>query len=80
VVCVVAAGAAVAFLLTSQPGDVSHPGRRVHRHAGHEPTSTQREPKATEHPMDDGFAWPTTATTRRARATCRSRRRCARRS
>ena len=58
VVCVVAGGAAVAFLTTSQPGDVSNPDVEFTDTQATEPTSTQREPKATEHPMDDGFAWP----------------------
>jgi outer membrane protein assembly factor BamB len=58
VICVVAAGAAVAFLTTSQPGDVSHPDVEFTETQATEPASTQREPKATEHPMDDGFAWP----------------------
>ena len=58
VVCVVAAGAAVAFLMASQPGDVSNPDVEFTDTQATSPTSTQREPKATEHPMDDGFAWP----------------------
>ncbi len=58
VICVVAAGAAVAILLTSQPGDVSNPDVEFTDTQATSPSSTQREPKATEHPMDDGFAWP----------------------
>jgi outer membrane protein assembly factor BamB len=58
VVCVVAAGVAVALLLTSQPGDVSHPDVEFTDTQPSTPTTTQREPKATEHPMDDDFAWP----------------------
>ena len=52
VCCVVAAGAAVAILVTSQPGDVSNPGRRVHRHAGHEPD--QHRARAEAHRSPDG--------------------------
>jgi outer membrane protein assembly factor BamB len=57
-VCVVAAGAVVAILLTSQPGDVSHPDVEFTDTQPSTPGTTQREPKATEHPMDDRFAWP----------------------
>ena len=58
VLCVVAAGAAVAYLTMSQPGNVSHPDVEFTDTQDTGPTSTQRKPKATEHPMDDGFAWP----------------------
>jgi outer membrane protein assembly factor BamB len=58
VICVVAAGAAFAYLTTSQPGDVSNPDVEFTDTQDTATTSTQREPKATEHPMDDGFAWP----------------------
>jgi len=57
VCCVVAAGAAVAILLTSQPGDVSHPNVEFTATQATTPPSAQRKPNAT-HPMDDGFAWP----------------------
>ncbi len=56
--CVVAAGVAAAFLLTSQPGDVSHPDVEFTDTQPSTPATTQREPKAGKHPMDDGFAWP----------------------
>jgi outer membrane protein assembly factor BamB len=58
VLCVVAAGAAVAILMTSQPGDVSNPDVEFTDTQATSPTSTQRKPKATDHPMDDRFAWP----------------------
>jgi outer membrane protein assembly factor BamB len=58
VCCVVAAGAAVAILLTSQPGDVSHPDVEFTDTQAANTTSTEHKPKATDHPMDDGFAWP----------------------
>jgi outer membrane protein assembly factor BamB len=58
VCCVVAAGAAVAILMASQPGDVSNPDVEFTDTQATSPTSTQREPKATDHPMDDHFAWP----------------------
>ena len=58
VCCAVAAGAAVAILLTSQPGDVSHPDVEFTDTQATSPTSTEHKPKATDHPMDDGFAWP----------------------
>jgi len=58
VLCVVAAGAAVAYLTASQPGNVSHPDVEFTETQDTGTTSTQRKPKATEHPMDDGFAWP----------------------
>ena len=58
VCCVVAAGAAVAILVTSQPGDVSHPDVEFTDTQATSPTSTEHKPKATDHPMDDGFAWP----------------------
>ena len=58
VLCVVAAGAAVAYLTMSQPGNVSHPDVEFTDTQDTGTTSTQRKPKATEHPMDDGFAWP----------------------
>jgi outer membrane protein assembly factor BamB len=57
VICVVAAGAAVAILVTSQPGDVSHPNVEFTDTQPTSPASTQRKPNAS-HPMDDGFAWP----------------------
>jgi outer membrane protein assembly factor BamB len=57
-VCVAAAGVAAAILLTSQPGDVSHPDVEFTDTQPSTPGTTQREPKATEHPMDDHFAWP----------------------
>jgi outer membrane protein assembly factor BamB len=57
VLCVVAAGAAAAILLTSQPGDVSHPNVEFTDTQATTPKSAQRKPNAT-HPMDDGFAWP----------------------
>jgi outer membrane protein assembly factor BamB len=57
-VCVVAAGAAAAILLTSRPGDVSHPDVEFTATQSSAPETTQREPKPTEHPMDDHFAWP----------------------
>ena len=59
VLCVVAAGAAVAYprrrrsRATSRNPDVEFTDTQATS-----PTSTQRKPKATEHPMDDGFAWP----------------------
>jgi outer membrane protein assembly factor BamB len=55
---VVAAGAAVAFLLASAPGDVSNPDVAFSNTQPTTPATLQRQPKATEHPMDDGFAWP----------------------
>jgi outer membrane protein assembly factor BamB len=58
VCCVLAAGAAVAILVTSQPGDVSHPDVEFTDTQATSPTSTEHEPTATEHPMDDHFAWP----------------------
>jgi outer membrane protein assembly factor BamB len=57
VCCVVAAGVAAAFLLTSQPGNVSHPDVEFTDTQSSAP-STTKQPKATQHPMDDGFAWP----------------------
>jgi outer membrane protein assembly factor BamB len=56
--CVVAAGAAVALLVTSQPGDVSHPDVEFTDTQPSTPATTQSEPKPGKHPMDDGFAWP----------------------
>jgi outer membrane protein assembly factor BamB len=59
VVCVVAAGVAAAFLVTSQPGDVSNPDVEFTDTQPSTPSAvTQRQPKPTEHPMDDHFAWP----------------------
>ena len=52
------AGAAAAVLLTSQPGDVSHPDVEFTNTQASTPATTQREPSSTEHPMDDHFAWP----------------------
>jgi outer membrane protein assembly factor BamB len=54
VVFVLVAGAAAAFVLVSQPGDVSNPGVQF--------TDTQTPPpplpaRQGKHPMDDGFAW-----------------------
>jgi outer membrane protein assembly factor BamB len=57
-VCVLAAGAAAAIVLTSQPGDVSHPNVEFTDTQPWTPGTTQRAPKPTEHPMDDHFAWP----------------------
>lgn len=57
-VFVVAAGAAAAVLLTSQPGDVSNPDVEFTGTQESAPATTQREPSATEHPMNDRFAWP----------------------
>ncbi len=57
VFCVVAAGAAVAFLVTSEPGDVSNPDVEFTDTQATSPTSTEHKPKATDHPMDDHFAW-----------------------
>jgi outer membrane protein assembly factor BamB len=57
-VCVLTAGAAAAILVTSQPGDVSHPDVEFTDTQTSAPATTQREPKATEHPMSDHFAWP----------------------
>jgi outer membrane protein assembly factor BamB len=55
--CVLAAGVAVAILLTSQPGDVSHPDVEFTDTQPTTPATTQRQPTATEHPMDDDFVW-----------------------
>jgi outer membrane protein assembly factor BamB len=56
-VCVLAAGAAAAVLLTAQPGDVSNPDVEFTETQPSTPATTQREPKATEHPMNDHFVW-----------------------
>jgi outer membrane protein assembly factor BamB len=57
VLCVVAGGAAVAIVLRSQPGNVSHPNVEFTDTQPASPASTQRKPNA-KHPMDDGFQWP----------------------
>jgi outer membrane protein assembly factor BamB len=57
-VCVLAGGAAVAILATSQPGNVSHPNVEFTETQTSAPTTTQRAPSATDHPMSDNFAWP----------------------
>jgi outer membrane protein assembly factor BamB len=57
-VCVLAAGAAAAIVLTSQPGDVSHPNVEFTDTQPSTPGTTQREPEAADHPMDDHFSWP----------------------
>jgi outer membrane protein assembly factor BamB len=57
VICVLAAGAAAAILLTSQPGDVSHPDVEFTDTQQPAPVVTQRSPAPGKHPMDDGFAW-----------------------
>ena len=81
VLCVVAAGAAAAILLTIAAGRRLEPGRRVHRHAGHEP---HEHPAQAEAPATSDGRRLRVAGLRlhegSARATCRSRRRCARRS
>jgi outer membrane protein assembly factor BamB len=56
--CVLAAGAAAAVVLTSQPGNVSHPNVEFTDTQPSTPTTTQREPASAEHIMDDGFQWP----------------------
>jgi outer membrane protein assembly factor BamB len=57
-VCVLAAGAAAAIVVTSQPGNVSNPNVEFTDTQASSPTTTQRQPSATEHPMNDNFAWP----------------------
>jgi outer membrane protein assembly factor BamB len=57
-VCVLVAGVAAAVFLTSRPGDVSHPNVEFTDTQASTPATTQRAPDATEHPMDDHFAWP----------------------
>jgi outer membrane protein assembly factor BamB len=57
VLFVVAAGAAVAVVLTSQPGDVSHPN--VEFTQEQQPPAVPPTPRNDgAHPFDDGFAWP----------------------
>jgi len=54
---VVVAGALAAYVVTREPGDVSHP--EVEFTAEQPPAAPSgREPKPGEHPMDDGFRWP----------------------
>ena len=57
VLIVVAAGAAAAVVLTSQPGDVSHPNVEFTQEQ-QPPTVPPSAPKDGAHPFDDGFAWP----------------------
>jgi outer membrane protein assembly factor BamB len=58
VVCVLAAGGAAGILLTSQPGDVSHPEVEFTETQAATPAPPPRPPTSAEHPMDDGFSWP----------------------
>ncbi|HEX7299842.1 MAG TPA: PQQ-binding-like beta-propeller repeat protein [Solirubrobacteraceae bacterium] len=57
-ICLLTAGAAAAILVTSQPGDVSHPDVEFTDTQASPPATTPREPGDTEHPMSDQFAWP----------------------
>jgi outer membrane protein assembly factor BamB len=62
VLLLVAAGAAAAVVLTSRPGDVSHPD--VEFTAEQQPTAPPAPPPTDSrrtdgaHPLDDGFSWP----------------------
>jgi outer membrane protein assembly factor BamB len=57
VICLLAAGAAAAIVVTSQPGNVSHPEVEFTDTQPSTPSATQHRPSAGKHPMDDGFDW-----------------------